>query len=116
MTEQQREHQRFPTRLAAEVNTGQETFGAWAKNLSMGGVGLELDRPVEAQTLIAISMFLVEDGIEDATVGALEVHGQLIWIAPLERGGYEGGVRFAPIQPAHARLLQDFLNRLIPRT
>jgi hypothetical protein len=109
---QQRAHQRYPIRLAADVNTGQETFPARAKNLSVGGVGLELDRAIEPQSLIAISLFLVEDGIEDATVGTLDLHGQMIWIAPLDRGGYEGGVRFAPIQPVQTRQLQGFLDRL----
>lgn len=109
---QQRAHQRFTTRLAAEVNTGHESFPARAKNLSLGGVGLELDRPIDVHSLLAISLFLVEDGIEDATAGTLELNGQMIWIAPVERGGYEGGVRFAPLQPDQARLLQRFLDHL----
>jgi hypothetical protein len=112
MYENRRSHPRFDIALAAEVNTGYDVVSAQAKNLSMGGVGLAAKVPLQEKALIGVSMFLVEDGIEDATTGTLDVQGQIIWVAQSDSGLYEAGVRFAPLPPNQVRLLQHFLDRL----
>ena len=99
--------------LAAEVNTGREVLAAQAKNLSQGGVGLATAAPLPEGAPIGISLFILEDGIEDERTATLDVHGQVIWIAQTDTGSYEAGIRFAPLPPNQTRLLEHFLSRLI---
>lgn len=103
---------RYSISLAAEVNTGEHVISASAKNLSRGGVGIELQTQLAANSLIGISLFLLEDGIEDATMATLDVQGQVIWIAPNNAGVFEAGIRFAPLPPNQVRLLEDYLEKL----
>ncbi|MBW2733222.1 MAG: PilZ domain-containing protein [Deltaproteobacteria bacterium] len=112
MSDNRRVFPRFDISLAAEVNTGQDLFAAEAKNLSQGGVGLALASPLPEQALLGISLFIVEDGIEDETGTTLDVQGQVIWVAESDAGSFEVGVRFAPLPPNQIRLLDQLLARL----
>ncbi len=112
MPDNRRTFPRYDIALAAEVNTGQSLLAARAKNLSRGGVGIVVDEPVAENALLGISLFLVEDGIEDATTATLDIQGQVIWVAPTDQGVFEIGVRFAPLPPNQIRLLDHYLQRL----
>lgn len=112
MHDNRRTYQRFEIQLSAEVNTGVDMYPAQAKNLSRGGVGLALNHPLQENALIGISLFLVEDGIEDATTATLDVQGQVIWLAQTDAGIFEAGIRFAPLPPNQIRLLDHYLARL----
>lgn len=112
MHDNRRSHPRYDIALAAEVNTGRGLHPAQAKNLSRGGVGLALTQPLVENALIGISLFILEDGIEDATSATLDVQGQVIWVAQTDAGTFEVGVRFAPLPPNQMRLLDHFLGRL----
>jgi Tfp pilus assembly protein PilZ len=96
-----------------EIFTGKETIVAEAKNLSQGGVGVALDMPVREQTVVGLSMFLVEEGIEDETTEPLNLRGQICWCTPTDAGGYLAGIRFANLQSAEQQKLELFLRRLL---
>lgn len=112
MSHERRVHPRLDTSLSAEINTGRQLVTATAKNLSLGGVGLCLDHALQEQSLVGIGLFLVEEGVEDATTSPLNVQGQVIWTAPVDSGGFEVGIRFAPMQSDQLARLQQFLARL----
>jgi c-di-GMP-binding flagellar brake protein YcgR len=112
MHDNRRSDPRYDIALAAEINTGSELHSAQAKNLSRGGVGLALAQGLPDNALIGISLFILEDGIEDATSATLDVQGQVIWVAQTDGGSFEVGVRFAPLPPNQVRLLDHFLGRL----
>lgn len=110
--DEKRTHPRFDVSLSAEVHTGQDLMIARAKNLSMGGVGLEIDSKLGPNTPVLVSLFLVDDGIEDESSGTLEIQGQMVWVNDVGSSGYEGGVRFAALGPDQVQRLQQFLARL----
>ncbi|PIE65887.1 MAG: hypothetical protein CSA24_01730 [Deltaproteobacteria bacterium] len=112
MPDNRRSHPRYDISLAAEINTGRRLHAAQAKNLSRGGVGLTVAEPLAENALLGISLFILEDGIEDATSATLDVQGQVIWVAQTDAGAFEVGVRFAPLPPNQLRLLDHLIERL----
>ncbi len=111
--ENRRTHPRFHTALSVEVFTGKDVIPAQAQNLSLGGVGIAVDSPLQEQAQVGLSMFLVEDGIEDERTDALNVRGQVIWCTPSDTAGFLAGIRFAPLQAAELQKIQHFLVRLV---
>jgi len=112
MESNRRAHARFQVSLSIEVFTGNEAVYATAKNLSVGGLGIAAKVPLPEQGMVGISMFLVEDGIEDERTEPLNLKGQVVWCTPSDSGGYLAGLRFTALTPAHTRVIDHFLKRL----
>jgi len=112
MTDNRREHPRYDVSVAAELLLGPDRFACQVKNLSLGGVGLGLHDSVPEQAEVLVNIFLVEDGIEDATSPSLNLKASVIWTAEIEPRRWEVGLRFAPLNPAQTRVLQQFFARL----
>jgi len=110
--ENRRAHPRFATSLSVEIYTGEDAVPGIAKNLSLGGVGIATPSPLPAQAQIGISMFLVEDGIEDERTPPVNLRGQVCWCTPADTGGFIAGIRFGQLQPDEAQRIQLFLARL----
>jgi hypothetical protein len=106
-------HQRFDTSLSVEIYTGRGVIPAHANNLSQGGLGITLDVPLPVQAQVGLSMFLVEEGIEDERTAPLNVVGQVCWCNQEPSSGrFQAGIRFAQIQAAEVERLGLFLARL----
>jgi len=112
MADERRLYRRHDTSLAADVNTGEHVFSATAQNLSTGGVGLLLDRALPDNCPVSLSLYLLEEGVEDATVEPVMVQGHVVWIAATAPRAWEAGVRFLPLQPQQLEHLERFLVRL----
>ena len=48
--ERRRQYERTPLRMSAEIHLGDDSFTATTRDLSEGGCGLELSRPVDDGT------------------------------------------------------------------
>jgi hypothetical protein len=107
-----RAHPRFDTSLSLEIYTGNDVIPAEAKNLSQGGVGIFLATPLPVKAPVGLSMFLVEEGIEDERTAPLNLQGEVMWCTTGEQGGFLAGVRFVTLQPQDLQRLQHFLQRL----
>lgn len=112
MTENRRAHPRYQVSLSLEVYTGTDVLYANAQNLSVGGLGLAAGAPIPEQAQVGISMFLVEDGIEDETTAPLNLKGQVIWCTPSDAGGFIAGVRFETLSPPQQQAITHYLSRL----
>jgi hypothetical protein len=107
-----RAHRRYATSLSVEVYTGQDIILAVANNLSLGGIGIASTSAVPENAVVGLSMFLVEDGIEDEQTEPLNLRAQVIWCAPSDRGGFQAGLKFEGLQPPHQQAISTFLRRL----
>jgi c-di-GMP-binding flagellar brake protein YcgR len=95
-----------------EVYTGKDLILAVAKNLSLGGVGISTQILLPEGSEVGLSMFLVEEGIEDEATAPLNVRGQVVWSGQEDKGGYQAGIRFLPMNPNQQQAISYFLNRL----
>ena len=55
---------RFNVRLSAELKVDQLRLTGTTRNLSTGGVCVEMDRPIAEGKLIRMTLFVVEDDVE----------------------------------------------------
>lgn len=110
--DERRIHHRYDTSIAAEIYTDHDVYPVSTANVSAGGVAINSKTPLEKGTQIGISLFLVEEGIEDETSSPLNVQGQIMWTEQNPAGEYEAGVKFAPLTPQQTFTLEYFLQRL----
>ncbi|MCA9665804.1 MAG: PilZ domain-containing protein [Myxococcales bacterium] len=108
-----REHPRFDISLAAAVtlDDGHE-ISCSARNLSQGGVGVRLAEPLSEGSSVEVDLFLVEEGIEDATTPTFSVTATVMWLAKVDERSFEAGLRFGALAPEPAQLLEHYLARL----
>ena len=114
MSADNRKHRRYSVELAAEVEIRGETVVASTNNVSVGGVGLVVDREVNEGAELAVTLFLTQDGIEDPDETPFEAKATVAWTAVQEAGTWIAGVRFAKVSPAQAAQLERFLGKLDP--
>ena len=112
MSQQRRAHPRFSTSLSLEIYTGEDALPAKARNLSQGGVGVALEGTLPKGAKVGLSMFLVEDGIEDERTEPLNLQGEVIWCTPEQGAGYLAGIQFLQPGPEVVQRLEHFLRRL----
>ncbi len=105
-----RAHPRTRVQLSAEIDTFQDRFTASTRDLSIGGVGLDLDRPLKENATVAISLFLVVDEIEDEATAPMNVRAKVAWCAESDaEGHYTAGVHFDDLLPQQREWLAHFL-------
>ena len=75
-------------------------------------LGIALKTPVAPQTQVGLSLFLVEDGIEDERTAPVNLRGMICWCTPDPNGGFLAGLQFSGLQPADGQRIQEFLRRL----
>ena len=109
---EQRQHVRFDIEVSAEVYTGSQVQPAATRNLSNGGVCLEMEGPLEEGSEVGLSLFLTLEGIEAADTDTLNVGAQVVWCSDRDAGGYLAGARFTKLEPSQAELLSTFLAAL----
>ena len=102
---------RYIISLSVDVYTSDDVLPAVAKNLSLGGLGISLRTPLQPGQ-VGLSLFLVEDGIEDERTAPINLRAQVCWCTPEKDGGFLAGLQFVGLQPAEGQRLQDFLRRL----
>lgn len=98
--------------VSLEVFTDDDVIPASAMNLSSGGVGINMERPLEANAVVGMSLFLVEEGIEDETSPTLHVRGKVMWCREKAGSGYAAGIRLRSLNPGQLQRLQHLLERM----
>ncbi len=111
---EQRQHPRLPVEVAAEVELRGETVIASTMNISVGGAGLVTDRPLAEGTKISVTLFLTQDGIEDADETPFEAPATIAWTAVQDAGTWIAGVRFDSVSGEQREQLARFLDKLDP--
>lgn len=107
-----RAYPRFNISLSVEVYTGSDLILAVANNLSLGGLGIATLQPLSEKATVGLSMFLVEDEVEDEKTEPVNLVGEVIWCAPADAGGFQSGIRFTNVEQIHHQAINHFLKRL----
>jgi len=107
-----REHPRFDVAVAVELSMAGDVIPCEGKNLSVGGVGVSVNRRMAEGAPTVVNLFLIEDGIEDATSPSLNLKATVMWTAETSPGRWEAGMRFQALSPQQQALIQKFLSRL----
>jgi hypothetical protein len=102
---------RYDIRLSAEIRRETARITGTTRNLSIGGVCVEIDRPIEEGTSLALTLFIVEEGIETEGARGLELKGTVQWLAESDRG-YAVGIKFVNVTGVEASALTHALRAL----
>jgi hypothetical protein len=112
-TFQKRQYTRLALRMSAEVHTEKSgVFTAATRDLSEGGVGIDLSQLLPEGELVTLGLFLVVDDVEEERVPPLWVKGRVVWSGELDSGGAVAGVRFEVITAQQIRWLRHLLGHL----
>jgi hypothetical protein len=109
-----RKDRRFDVELAAEVDARGEALLAATRNLSKGGVCLDVEKPLDEGATLGVSLFLTLEGIEHADTDALVVHAKVIWCTARDDGGFTAGMQFGTLSSAQTVAVEAFLRKLGP--
>jgi hypothetical protein len=102
---------RRDVRLSAEVKLETARLTGTTRNLSLGGVCIEIDRPVTEGKELQLTLFIVEDGIETEGARGLELVGTVQWTAEADRG-YAVGIKFANLSARQQSSLTNALRAM----
>ena len=108
-SQQQPRAPRFNIRLSAELKVDAHLVTGTTRNLSMGGVCVEIDRPIPEGKLIRMTLFVVEDDVETEGARGLDLTGTVQWMAEGDRN-YAVGIKFGNLNAAQSTALGNALK------
>ncbi len=100
---------RYNVRLSAEVRLDGKLVTGMTRNLSIGGVCIEIDRPIAENSKVRLVLFVVEDDVETEGVRGLDLTGTVQWMAEGDRN-YAVGIKFGNLTPAQTTALNNALK------
>ncbi|MCU1282782.1 MAG: hypothetical protein JWM53_6328 [bacterium] len=100
---------RFNVRLSAELRIETLRLTGTTRNLSTGGVCVEIDRPVAEGKLIRLTLFIVEDDVETEGARGLDLTGTVQWVAEGDRN-YAVGIKFGNLNASQTAALTNALK------
>ncbi len=113
---ERRQHQRYDIRLGAEITVSGRTFTAATKDISAGGACVEAPHPLPEGGVVAVALFVVVDGIEEADFAPLQVTAHVQWTAevddPAVSWQYIAGLRFEQITDTQTQWLDGVVTRM----
>jgi len=105
-----RREPRYPLRISAELRIQGQAVTGITRNLSAGGVCVEIDRPIKEGVPVQLTLFVVEDDVEAAFGTSLEVNGTVQWTAEADRG-YATGIKFGTLSPQHQAAIERAIKQ-----
>ncbi len=109
MTDHPRAQQRFEIRIGAELRVDGKVVTGTTRNLSTGGMCVEIDRPMTEGAMVRLTLFLVEDDVETEGARGLELTGTVQWTAEADRG-YAIGVKFGNLNAQQTNALANAIK------
>lgn len=111
----QRAHTRHPIALAVELRVEGRRFTAVTRNVSAGGCCIEGAYRLEENAQVQAALYVVVDGVEEASLPPLEVRASVQWTAENEDGSADArhiaGLKFAGLGDAQRGWLEDVIAR-----
>lgn len=108
-----RNYARYPVAVAAEIEIDGVVCEGETRDISMGGVSVLVDEPLEEHAHVALTLLLIEDGIESAIEEAVTTAAEVMWIAPTDDGACMAGLRFGKLDATDSQRLQRFLTAVV---
>lgn len=109
---QERQYERYPVQLACEVNRAGSALSAETQNVSSGGVAIVLSQGPSIGEVVNVSLFLTQDGIEDAQRPPFECAASVRWTKPTDDHRWAAGLQFLSPSSAQTTLLEHFLAQI----
>jgi hypothetical protein len=103
--ENKRSTPRFNIRLSVELQLDGRTTTGTTRNVSVGGICIELERRLTEGSYLAFKLFLVEDDIESDDEKPLDLVGTVQWAAESEKG-FAMGIKFGNLTRAQKTTLE----------
>lgn len=102
---------RSAVRLSAEIQVDRLRLTGTTRNLSLGGVCVEVDRPLEEGRQVKLTLFVVEEDVETEGARGLELTGSVQWTAEADRG-YAVGLKFGVLTPVQQSQLGNAMKAI----
>ena len=109
MSQNQRANPRFDIRLSAELRLEGRVITGMTKNLSLGGLCVEIDRPLPENSLVRLTLFVVEEDVETEGARGLDLTGTVQWMAEGDRN-YAVGIKFGNLNAQQTTALNNALK------
>jgi c-di-GMP-binding flagellar brake protein YcgR len=107
-----RQHARYQVSVAAEIELRGETLEGETRDISEGGVSVLLHGNAPSDGVVALTLILRQDGIEDPHSEPFAAPANVMWSAPSDTGATMLGLRFSKLTPAQSTALKAFLAAL----
>lgn len=107
-----RQHRRFEAAVAAEIELDGAMLEGETRDISVGGVSVLVDEPLDEGIDLSVTLILTEDGIQSADDAELTAAARVMWTAPTEAGTCLAGLRFITLGSAETGRLNRFLAAL----
>lgn len=101
--------QRYSLRLAAEVVTPAASVEGVTRDISAGGVCVELDRLLVEGEIVELKLFIVEDDIESTDGRVLSFAARVQWATEGDRS-YAHGLKFEAPPADKVQMLENALR------
>jgi hypothetical protein len=102
---------RYPLRVAADVRTAEHAVSGNTRNISSGGVCVEIPRALAAGTIVELTLFVVEDDIESLNAKTMSFRATVQWSTEGEVG-HVHGLQFVDATPQQIAILENALRAL----
>jgi hypothetical protein len=102
---------RYPVSLAADLRGPGFATAGTTKNISVGGLCVEIDRIVPETTRLEVSLFVVEDEVESADGRRISLAATVQWSSEGDVG-YLHGLKFVDMTPAQTTAVGNALRNL----
>jgi c-di-GMP-binding flagellar brake protein YcgR len=112
VSNQPRQHKRYPVRISCELTISGETLHAETMNVSSGGAAITFARPLTVGEVVTVGFFLTQDGIEDPDRSPFECAASIRWVKAVGERGHEAGLQFLSPSAEQRELLSDFLKQV----
>ncbi len=110
MTQETRAHPRYEIRISAELTPEHgEALTCTTRDLSMGGVGVDMERPLPEGAALSVELFVVVDDIEDETTVPLLVKGKVVWCRMKSPVEFLAGIQFLDVSQEQ----RTYLSQLV---
>ena len=83
------------------------------RNVSTGGLCVEVDRLFDEGAMVRVTLIVVEEDIESEGGRSLVLDATVQWIGEGDRG-YQMGLKFVSPEPAKLKMLENALRAVTP--
>lgn len=105
-----RAHPRYEIRVSAELRlAGADHLTCVTRDLSIGGVGVDAERPLPEGAALGVELFVVVDDIEDETTVPLKVQGRVAWCRMKSEREFLAGIQFVDLSADQRAYLQQLV-------
>jgi hypothetical protein len=104
---------RYPLRLAAEVSAAGNRATGMTRNISTGGLCVEVDRPFDEGSTLEVTLVVIEDDVEAEGARTLGFQATVQWQAEGDKG-YTHGLKFVSPDPVKLKQLENALKVVEP--